>query len=73
MAPNKNTNPTGGATEPDHQQFVLQMLQALAGVNPQLKGAEVICEPRSNLASSDRDRGGDPNAATERLLGSQPS
>ncbi|CAO2596217.1 Ubqln1 [Lemmus lemmus] len=36
-APNENTSPTGGATEPGHQQFIQQMLQALAGVNPQEK------------------------------------
>lgn len=34
--PNENTSPTTGTTEPGHQQFIQQMLQALAGVNPQV-------------------------------------
>ncbi|NXG11528.1 UBQL1 protein, partial [Sakesphorus luctuosus] len=33
--PNENTSSTSGATEPGHQQFVQQMLQALAGTNAQ--------------------------------------
>lgn len=36
-APGDNPSPTTGATEPGHQQFIQQMLQALAGVNPQVK------------------------------------
>lgn len=35
-APSENTSPTTGTTEPGHQQFIQQMLQALAGVNPQV-------------------------------------
>lgn len=34
--PSENTSPTAGTTEPGHQQFIQQMLQALAGVNPQV-------------------------------------
>jgi len=36
-APSDNPSPTTGTTEPGHQQFIQQMLQALAGVNPQVK------------------------------------
>lgn len=35
-APSEDTNPQGGTAEPGHQQFIQQMLQALAGVNPQV-------------------------------------
>lgn len=35
--PSDNANPTSGAAEPSHQQFVQQMLQALAGANAQVK------------------------------------
>ena len=37
----ENPSPTVGTTEPGHQQFIQQMLQALAGVNPQLQNPEV--------------------------------
>ncbi|XP_038190596.1 ubiquilin-1 isoform X2 [Arvicola amphibius] len=84
-APNENTSPTGGATEPGHQQFIQQMLQALAGVNPQLQSPEVRfqqqLEQLSAMGFLNREAnlqaliatGGDINAAIERLLGSQPS
>lgn len=32
----ENTNPASGTAEPGHQQFVHQMLQALAGANAQV-------------------------------------
>ena len=35
-ASSENPSPTVGTTEPGHQQFIQQMLQALAGVNPQV-------------------------------------
>lgn len=35
--PNENTSPASGTAEPVHQQFVQQMLQALAGANAQVK------------------------------------
>ncbi|CAO2596219.1 Ubqln1 [Lemmus lemmus] len=81
-APNENTSPTGGATEPGHQQFIQQMLQALAG---QLQSPEVRfqqqLEQLSAMGFLNREAnlqaliatGGDINAAIERLLGSQPS
>ncbi|XP_057643335.1 ubiquilin-1 isoform X1 [Chionomys nivalis] len=84
-APNENTSPTGGTTEPGHQQFIQQMLQALAGVNPQLQSPEVRfqqqLEQLSAMGFLNREAnlqaliatGGDINAAIERLLGSQPS
>ncbi|XP_051498803.1 ubiquilin-1 isoform X5 [Apus apus] len=34
--PSENTSPASGTAEPGHQQFVQQMLQALAGANTQL-------------------------------------
>lgn len=33
----ENTSPASGTAEPGHQQFVQQMLQALAGANAQVK------------------------------------
>nr|XP_021509965.1 ubiquilin-1 isoform X1 [Meriones unguiculatus] len=84
-APSENTSPTGGAAEPGHQQFIQQMLQALAGVNPQLQSPEVRfqqqLEQLSAMGFLNREAnlqaliatGGDINAAIERLLGSQPS
>ncbi|KAL6087713.1 hypothetical protein STEG23_033239 [Scotinomys teguina] len=84
-APSENTSPTGGTTEPGHQQFIQQMLQALAGVNPQLQSPEVRfqqqLEQLSAMGFLNREAnlqaliatGGDINAAIERLLGSQPS
>lgn len=84
-APSENTSPTAGTTEPGHQQFIQQMLQALAGVNPQLQNPEVRfqqqLEQLSAMGFLNREAnlqaliatGGDINAAIERLLGSQPS
>ncbi|XP_021071113.1 ubiquilin-1 isoform X2 [Mus pahari] len=84
-APSEDTNPQGGAAEPGHQQFIQQMLQALAGVNPQLQSPEVRfqqqLEQLSAMGFLNREAnlqaliatGGDINAAIERLLGSQPS
>ncbi|GAB5579729.1 ubiquilin-1 isoform X2 [Prionailurus iriomotensis] len=84
-APGDNPSPTTGATEPGHQQFIQQMLQALAGVNPQLQNPEVRfqqqLEQLSAMGFLNREAnlqaliatGGDINAAIERLLGSQPS
>ncbi|EHB05495.1 Ubiquilin-1 [Heterocephalus glaber] len=40
-APSENPSSTAGTTEPGNQQFIQQMLQALAGVNPQLQNPEV--------------------------------
>ncbi|XP_012495465.1 PREDICTED: ubiquilin-1 [Propithecus coquereli] len=84
-APSENTSSTAGTTEPGHQQFIQQMLQALAGVNPQLQNPEVRfqqqLEQLSAMGFLNREAnlqaliatGGDINAAIERLLGSQPS
>ncbi|KAL1785093.1 ubiquilin-1 isoform X1 [Sigmodon hispidus] len=84
-APIENTSTTGAVTEPGHQQFIQQMLQALAGVNPQLQSPEVRfqqqLEQLSAMGFLNREAnlqaliatGGDINAAIERLLGSQPS
>ncbi|KAM9700788.1 ubiquilin-1 isoform 2-T2 [Dama dama] len=84
-ASSENPSPTVGTTEPGHQQFIQQMLQALAGVNPQLQNPEVRfqqqLEQLSAMGFLNREAnlqaliatGGDINAAIERLLGSQPS
>ncbi|NXL90074.1 UBQL1 protein, partial [Alectura lathami] len=81
--PSENTAP--GAAEPSHQQFVQQMLQALAGANAQLQNPEVRfqqqLEQLSAMGFLNHEAnlqaliatGGDINAAIERLLGSQPS
>uniref|UniRef100_A0A8D0GAE4 Ubiquilin 1 n=1 Tax=Sphenodon punctatus TaxID=8508 RepID=A0A8D0GAE4_SPHPU len=82
----ENTSPTAGTNEPGHQQFVQQMLQALAGANAQqLQNPEVRfqqqLEQLSAMGFLNREAnlqaliatGGDINAAIERLLGSQPS
>ncbi|XP_009462328.1 PREDICTED: ubiquilin-1 [Nipponia nippon] len=83
--PSENTNPASGTAEPSHQQFVQQMLQALAGANAQLQNPEVRfqqqLEQLSAMGFLNREAnlqaliatGGDINAAIERLLGSQPS
>ncbi|NXI68954.1 UBQL1 protein, partial [Anseranas semipalmata] len=83
--PSENTSPAPGAAEPSHQQFVQQMLQALAGANAQLQNPEVRfqqqLEQLSAMGFLNREAnlqaliatGGDINAAIERLLGSQPS
>ncbi|XP_043308777.1 ubiquilin-1 isoform X2 [Cervus canadensis] len=84
-ASSENPSPTVGTTESGHQQFIQQMLQALAGVNPQLQNPEVRfqqqLEQLSAMGFLNREAnlqaliatGGDINAAIERLLGSQPS
>ncbi|KAM4878090.1 ubiquilin-1 isoform 2-T2 [Thomomys bottae] len=84
-APSENTSPAGTTEQPGHQQFIQQMLQALAGVNPQLQNPEVRfqqqLEQLSAMGFLNREAnlqaliatGGDINAAIERLLGSQPS
>ncbi|XP_072461462.1 ubiquilin-1 isoform X3 [Notamacropus eugenii] len=85
-APSENTSPSSGTTEPGHQQFIQQMLQALAGANSQqLQNPEVRfqqqLEQLSAMGFLNREAnlqaliatGGDINAAIERLLGSQPS
>ncbi|XP_066469855.1 ubiquilin-1 [Tiliqua scincoides] len=84
--PSENTSPTSGIGETGHQQFVQQMLQALAGANAQqLQNPEVRfqqqLEQLSAMGFLNREAnlqaliatGGDINAAIERLLGSQPS
>ncbi|XP_066843445.1 ubiquilin-1-like isoform X3 [Anser cygnoides] len=84
--PSENTSLASGAVEPGHQQFVQQMLQALAGVNvQQLQNPEVRFQQQleqlnamgflnheANLQALIAT-GGDISAAIERLLGSQPS
>ncbi|KAJ7416729.1 Ubiquilin-1 [Willisornis vidua] len=81
----ENQSPASGTAEPGHQQFVHQMLQALAGANAQLQNPEVRfqqqLEQLSAMGFLNREAnlqaliatGGDINAAIERLLGSQPS
>ncbi|NXJ69040.1 UBQL1 protein, partial [Rostratula benghalensis] len=81
----ENTSLASGTAEPGHQQFVQQMLQALAGANAQLQNPEVRfqqqLEQLSAMGFLNREAnlqaliatGGDINAAIERLLGSQPS
>ncbi|NXI41719.1 UBQL1 protein, partial [Galbula dea] len=83
--PSENTSPASGTAEPGHQQFVQQMLQALAGANASLQNPEVRfqqqLEQLSAMGFLNREAnlqaliatGGDINAAIERLLGSQPS
>ncbi|EHA98148.1 Ubiquilin-1 [Heterocephalus glaber] len=84
-APSENPSSTAGTTEPGHQQFIQQMLQALAGVNLQLQNPEIRfqqqLEQLSAMGFLNREAnlqaliatGGDINVAIERLLGSQPS
>ncbi|KAK6494335.1 ubiquilin-1-like isoform X2 [Huso huso] len=74
-----------GSGETGQQQFVQQMLQALASPNPQMQSPEVRfqqqLEQLSAMGFLNREAnlqaliatGGDVNAAIERLLGSQPS
>ncbi|XP_063769871.1 ubiquilin-1 [Pseudophryne corroboree] len=81
----ENTSPLSGISEPGHQQFVQQMLQALSGANSQIQNPEVRfqqqLEQLSAMGFLNREAnlqaliatGGDINAAIERLLGSQPS
>ncbi|KAM7077696.1 ubiquilin-1-like isoform 2-T2 [Ciconia maguari] len=83
--PSENTSPTSGAAESGHQQFVQQMLQALAGANAQLQNPEVRfqqqLEQLSAMGFLNHEAnlqaliatGGDISAAIERLLASQPS
>ncbi|KAE8633176.1 hypothetical protein XENTR_v10001807 [Xenopus tropicalis] len=84
-APTENSSPLSGLSEPGHQQFIQQMLQALSGANPQNPNPEVRFQPQLEQLSAmgflNREAnlqaliatGGDINAAIERLLGSQPS
>ncbi|NXO01267.1 UBQL1 protein, partial [Rhinopomastus cyanomelas] len=82
----ENTNPPSGTPAPNHQQFVQEMLQALASANAQeLQSPEVRFQQQLDQLSAmgflNREAnlqaliatGGDINAAIERLLGSQPS
>ncbi|KAM9261913.1 ubiquilin-1 isoform 5-T5 [Morus bassanus] len=83
--PSENASPASGIAEPGHQQFVQQMLQALAGANAQLQNPEVRfqqqLEQLSAMGFLNHEAnlqaliatGGDINEAIERLLGSQPS
>ncbi|XP_044301663.1 ubiquilin-1 [Varanus komodoensis] len=84
--PSESTSPASGTGETGHQQFVQQMLQALAGANAQqLQNPEIRfqqqLEQLSAMGFLNREAnlqaliatGGDINAAIERLLGSQPS
>ncbi|XP_064295566.1 ubiquilin-1 isoform X3 [Phalacrocorax carbo] len=83
--PSESTSPVSGTAEPGHQQFVQQMLQALAGANTQLENPEVRfqqqLEQLSAMGFLNHEAnlqaliatGGDINEAIERLLGSQPS
>ncbi|KAM8961695.1 ubiquilin-1 isoform 2-T2 [Pelodytes ibericus] len=85
--PTENTSPLSGISEPGHQQFVQQMLQALSGANSQSQNTnpEVRFQQQLDQLSAmgflNREAnlqaliatGGDINAAIERLLGSQPS
>ncbi|XP_075345110.1 ubiquilin-1-like isoform X2 [Mycteria americana] len=83
--PSENTSPTSGTAESGHQQFVQQMLQALAGANAQLQNPEVRfqqqLEQLSAMGFLNHEAnlqaliatGGDISAAIERLLASQPS
>lgn len=83
-APSETTSPTSEAGP--NQQFIQQMVQALAGANPpQLPNPEVRfqqqLEQLNAMGFLNREAnlqaliatGGDINAAIERLLGSQPS
>ncbi|XP_055123960.1 ubiquilin-2 isoform X2 [Symphalangus syndactylus] len=83
-APSENTSPTSESGP--NQQFIQQMVQALAGANaPQLPNPEVRfqqqLEQLNAMGFLNREAnlqaliatGGDINAAIERLLGSQPS
>ncbi|XP_053558425.1 ubiquilin-1 [Bombina bombina] len=85
--PSETTSPSplSGISEPGHQQFVQQMLQALSGANSQIQNPEIRfqsqLEQLSAMGFINREAnlqaliatGGDINAAIERLLGSQPS
>lgn len=79
----ENTSPLSGISEPGHQQFVQQMLQALSGANtpnPEVRFQQQL-DQLSAMGFLNREAnlqaliatGGDINAAIERLLGSQPS
>ncbi|XP_009077336.1 PREDICTED: ubiquilin-1-like [Acanthisitta chloris] len=84
--PSENTSSTSGAAELGHQQFVQQMLQALAGANAQqLQNPEVRfqqqLEQLSAMGFLNHEAnlqaliatGGDISAAIEKLLGAQLS
>lgn len=79
----ENASPLSGISEPGHQQFVQQMLQALSGSNtqnPEVRFQQQL-DQLSAMGFLNREAnlqaliatGGDINAAIERLLGSQPS
>ncbi|KAG8595873.1 hypothetical protein GDO81_001661 [Engystomops pustulosus] len=79
----ENPSPLSGISEPGHQQFVQQMLQALSGANtqnPEVRFQQQL-DQLSAMGFLNREAnlqaliatGGDINAAIERLLGSQPS
>lgn len=55
-APSENPSPTAGTTEPGHQQFIQQMLQALAGVNPQVVMLFCSCFTFLMLEISQKER-----------------
>uniref|UniRef100_A0A8C5P9Q0 Ubiquilin-4 n=1 Tax=Leptobrachium leishanense TaxID=445787 RepID=A0A8C5P9Q0_9ANUR len=83
--PPENTSPLSGLSEPGHQQFIQQMLQALSGANSQIQNPEIRFQQQLDQLTAmgflNREAnlqaliatGGDINAAIERLLGSQPS
>ncbi|XP_053323055.1 ubiquilin-1 isoform X2 [Spea bombifrons] len=86
--PTEAPSPLSGISEPGHQQFIQQMLQALSGANPQsqqVQNPEIRFQQQLDQLSAmgflNREAniqaliatGGDINAAIERLLGSQPS
>ncbi|XP_066567187.1 ubiquilin-1 isoform X2 [Amia ocellicauda] len=83
--PGDSTSSAPGSPDVGQQQFVQQMLQALAGTNTQVQNPEVRfqqqLEQLSAMGFLNREAnlqaliatGGDINAAIERLLGSQPS
>ncbi|KAM4050931.1 ubiquilin-1 [Anomaloglossus baeobatrachus] len=79
----ESASPLSGISEPGHQQFVQQMLQALSGANtqnPEVRFQQQL-DQLSAMGFLNREAnlqaliatGGDINAAIERLLGSQPS
>ncbi|XP_043939633.1 ubiquilin-1 isoform X5 [Protopterus annectens] len=81
----ESTRVPSSTTDSGQQQFVQQMLQALAAANPQVQNPEVQfqqqLEQLSSMGFLNREAnlqaliatGGDISAAIERLLGSQPS
>ncbi|PIO35711.1 hypothetical protein AB205_0153150 [Aquarana catesbeiana] len=49
--PTENTTPLSGISEPGHQQFVQQMLQALSGANPQVTFTLTLQQKFFNMSS----------------------